>query len=98
MQTTNTGPRLPLLIYDGDCAFCIYWVNYWRGLTGDRVTYAPYQKVGAQFPEIPVAAFQRAIQYIAPDGKVASGAEAALLTLGHARGKAFWLTLYRRLP
>jgi predicted DCC family thiol-disulfide oxidoreductase YuxK len=97
MQTPNPV-RPPLLIYDGDCGFCIYWVRYWQRLTGDRVSYAPYQKVAAQYPEIPVAAFQRAVQYIAPDGKIASGAEAAFLTLSHASGKGFWLTLYRHVP
>ena len=95
MQQTN---RQPLLIYDADCAFCIYWVNYWRRLTGNRVAYAPYQEVGAQYPEISLTSFQRAVQYVAPDGKIASGAEAALLALSHANGKGFWLTLYRHLP
>jgi predicted DCC family thiol-disulfide oxidoreductase YuxK len=89
---------LPLLIYDGNCGFCLYWVRYWQKLTGTRVTYAPYQEVGDRYPEIPEAAFQRAVQYVAPDGKIASGAEAALLTLSHARGKGFWMTLYRRVP
>ena len=97
MQTA-TVRVLPLLIYDGDCGFCIYWVNYWRRLTGNRVAYAPYQEVAPQYPEIPLTAFQRAVQYIAPDGKIASGAEAALLALSHAGGKGFWLTLYRHLP
>jgi predicted DCC family thiol-disulfide oxidoreductase YuxK len=96
MQTSSV--RLPLLIYDGDCGFCKYWVRYWQRLTGDRVAYAPYQEVAAQFPEIPEAAFQRAVYYIAPDGEIASGAEAALLTLSHASGKGFWLTLYRHVP
>jgi predicted DCC family thiol-disulfide oxidoreductase YuxK len=95
---TSTVRRLPLLIYDGDCGFCIYWVRYWQRFTGDRVAYAPYQEVAAQFPEIPVAAFQRAVQYVAPDGRIASGAEAALLTLSHVDGKGFWLTLYRHVP
>ena len=98
MQTTNTVRREPLLIYDGDCRFCIYWARYWQRLTGHRVTYAPYQEVAAQYPEIPLAAFQRAVQYVAPDGKIASGAEASFLTLSHASGKGFWLTLYRHLP
>ena len=87
-----------MLIYDGDCGFCKYWVRYWQALTGPSVTYAPYQEVGEQYPEIPVAAFQRAVQYVAPDGKIASGAEAVVLCLSHARGKGFWLTLYRRVP
>jgi len=98
MQTTNAVRRPPpLLIYDGDCAFCIYWARYWQRLTGHGVTYAPYQEVAAQYPEIPLAAFRRAVQYIAPDGKIASGAEASFLTLSHASGKGFWLTLYRHL-
>src|SRR5258708_26453979 len=97
MQTATDG-RLPLLIYDGDCGFCKYWLRYWQRLTGDRVAYAPYQEVAAQYPEILVAEFQRAVQYVAPDGKIASGAEAVLLTLSHTSGKGFWLTLYRRVP
>src|SRR5271163_3827918 len=88
----------PLLIYDGDCGFCIFWVRYWQKLTGDRVSYAPYQEVGAEYLEIPVAAFQRAVQYVAPDGRIASGAEAALLALSHASGRGFWLALYRQVP
>ena len=94
----NTVRSQPLLIYDGDCAFCVYWARYWQRLTGDRVDYAPYQEVAPQYPEIPVAAFQRAVQYVAPDGKIASGAEASFLTLSHASGKGFWLMLYRHLP
>src|SRR5271170_2926328 len=98
MQTTTAVGRQPLLIYDGDCGFCIYWERYWQRLTGHRVTYAPYQEVAAQYPEIPVGAFQRAVHYIAPDGEIASGAEAAFLTLSHVSGKGCWLALYRYLP
>ena len=38
------------------------------------------------------------MQFIAPGGRRASGAEASFLTLAHARGKGFWLALYRYLP
>jgi predicted DCC family thiol-disulfide oxidoreductase YuxK len=92
-----TGPR-PRLVYDGDCGFCGYWARYWQKLTGDSVDYKTYQEVAPQYPAIPVADFQRAVQYIATDGQHASAAEASFLTLSHARGKGFWLTLYRRLP
>src|SRR5262249_60740722 len=91
-----TGRR-PLLIYDGDCGFCVYWACYWQKLTGDRVDYRPYQDVAAQYPDIPQAEFQRAVQYIAADGARASAAEARFLTLSHAPGKAFWLALYRHV-
>jgi predicted DCC family thiol-disulfide oxidoreductase YuxK len=88
----------PLLVFDADCAFCVYWARYWRKLTGDVVNYQPYQAVASQHPQIPLADFQRAVQYIAPDGRRASAAEASFLTLSHASGKGFWLTLYEKLP
>jgi predicted DCC family thiol-disulfide oxidoreductase YuxK len=88
----------PLVVYDGDCGFCVYWARYWEALTGDRVEYRPYQEVAARYPEIPVAEFQRAVQYFAPDGYHARAAEAGFLTLSHAPGKGIWLALYRRLP
>jgi predicted DCC family thiol-disulfide oxidoreductase YuxK len=88
----------PLLVYDADCGFCVYWARYWEKLTGDAVGYRPYQEVAAQYPEIPLADFRRAVQYITPDGCRASGAEASFLTLSHARGKGWWLALYKKLP
>jgi len=93
------GPgRRPVLIYDGDCGFCVYWARYWQKLTGDRVDYRPYQEVAADYPEISVAEFQRAVQYIAPDGRRASAAEASFLTLSRAPGKGCWLWLYKHVP
>jgi predicted DCC family thiol-disulfide oxidoreductase YuxK len=86
------------LVYDGDCGFCGYWARYWQKLTGDAVDYKPYQEVAAQYPAIALADFQRAVQYITPDGQRASAAEASFLTLSHARGKGIWLALYRKLP
>jgi len=96
-KTPAASPR-PLLVYDGDCGFCGYWARYWQKLTGDCVEYRPYQEVAAQYPAISQADFQRAVQFIAPDGHHASAAEASFLTLSHARGKGFWLALYRNLP
>ncbi len=102
-QPAKTGkapaakPR-PLLVFDGDCGFCGYWARYWQKLTGDRVDYRPYQEVAAQYPAIPLADFQRAVQFITPSGHRASAAYASFLTLSFARGKGFWVTLYRKLP
>jgi predicted DCC family thiol-disulfide oxidoreductase YuxK len=88
----------PLLIYDGDCGFCQYWVNYWNKLTGDAVDYKPYQEVAEDFPNIPIEDFQKAVQYVAPDGTVSSAAKASFLTLSHAKGRRWLLGLYRYLP
>jgi predicted DCC family thiol-disulfide oxidoreductase YuxK len=94
---TAVGAR-PLLVYDGDCGFCGYSARYWKKLTGDRVDYRPYQEVAARYPAIPIADFQRAVQFIAPGGHRSSAAEASFQTLSHVPGKGFWLALYRRLP
>jgi len=85
-------------VYDADCGFCVFWARYWQKLTGDAVDYRPYQDVAARYPEVPLADFQRGVQYIRPDGVRASAAEASFLTLSHAGGKGFWLTLYKKLP
>src|SRR5262249_12780539 len=84
MAAPAGGEPRPLLIYDGRCGFCFYWARYWRKLTGEAVDYQPYQAVAADYPEIAEAEFQRAVQYIAPDGRRASAAEASFLTLSHA--------------
>ena len=97
VEATFAGAR-PLLVFDGDCGFCGYSVRYWKKLTGERVDYRPYQEVAAQYPAIPIADFQRAVQFITPGGLRSSAAEASFLTLSHAPGKGFWLALYRRLP
>ena len=88
----------PTLVYDGDCGICRYWVDYWRGLTGERVIYRPYQEAAVDFPTIPLEAFQRAIQLIEPDGKVYSGAAASYRVLRHAPGRAAWWWSYAHLP
>ena len=91
-------PGLATLVYDGDCAVCRYWVIYWQGLTHGRVVFRAYQDAAADFPAIPLQAFQRAIQLIEPDGRVYSGAAAAFRVLRHAPGRAAWWWCYAHLP
>lgn len=88
----------PVLIYDGDCGICRNWVGYWRALTGARVEYRPYQEAAADYPQIPLEAFRRAIQFIEPDGRVYSGAAATFRVLCFAPGRGGWWWLYRHLP
>src|ERR1700689_1012496 len=97
MGDLPTDPR-PLLVYDADCGFCVYWARYWQKLTGEAASYQPYQEVASQYPEVPLADFRRGVQYIPGDRRRASAAEASFLTLSHARGKGFWLTRYKKLP
>lgn len=78
----------PLLIYDNDCDFCRYWIAQWQHITGDRIDYAPSQDVAAEFPEIPLAAFENSVQLILQNGTVLSGAEAVFRALNN--GLLLW--------
>jgi len=88
----------PLLVYYGDCGFCRRWVARWKSLTGDRVDYAPYQQVAAQFPAVAPHRFAEAAQLIEPDGQVLSGAQAVFKTLSYAPGRGWLLWAYRHMP
>ncbi len=95
---TRVSQARPTLVYDGDCGICRYWVDYWQGLTDERVVYRPYQEAAADFPTIPLEAFQRSIQLIEPDGKIYSGAAATFRVLRRAPGRTYWWWLYTRIP
>ncbi len=88
----------PLLIYDGDCAFCVCSIARLRKLTGNAIAYRPYQEAADGFPGISIEEFRRAVQLIGSDGKVSSGAEASLLALAAAPRHGIWIKLYRSLP
>ena len=86
----------PRLVYDGDCAFCRYTVDYAASVTADTVEYRPYQEVMAEHPDITEAEFAASIQLFA-DGERYERSDAAFRTLAIG-GFGFWHFLYRRLP
>jgi predicted DCC family thiol-disulfide oxidoreductase YuxK len=88
----------PLLVFDGNCSFCRACVEYGKKLTGDQVSYAPYQEVGARFPQIAKEEFAAAVKLVLPDGEVRSGAHAVFSSLHPVPGKAWMLWLYERIP
>lgn len=88
----------PLLIYDGDCGFCIKWIEYWKSITKDAVDYAPYQEVHEEYPHIPVEKFRHSVQFIDLSGKVYEGAYAVFKTLAQTPGKSWMLKAYERIP
>lgn len=90
--------QLPELVFDGDCSFCGAWVGYWKRLTGNRVTYVPYQEVGDRFPHISRQEFSAAVQLVMPNGKAFGGAHAVFQLLALVPGKTFLLFLYERVP
>jgi predicted DCC family thiol-disulfide oxidoreductase YuxK len=78
-RVANPPPK-PLLIYDGDCNFCLRWVKRWRRVTGEHVDYVPLQDaiLATRYPELAPAELEAAVHLIEPDGAVFRGAAAAL--------------------
>ncbi|MBI1862017.1 MAG: lipase maturation factor family protein [Deltaproteobacteria bacterium] len=82
------------LIFDGDCGFCLRWVNWIRPKVGSQVRVEPFQKVLPEFPQVSEGQCRNSIQWMRSDGSVARGAEAFFEAL--ATGPfSQWLTLYR---
>jgi predicted DCC family thiol-disulfide oxidoreductase YuxK len=88
----------PLLVFDGDCGFCRAWVDYWKGLTSDRVNYAPFQEVGERFPQVSPEKFASAVKLILPSGEVSSGAHAVFTALASVPDRRWMLWSYDRFP
>jgi predicted DCC family thiol-disulfide oxidoreductase YuxK len=87
----------PVLLFDGDCAFCRLWVGYWQRQTGERVSYSPWQTSLEQFPGITAEECKQAVQFVGPQGS-ASGAHAAFLILAFLPRYRWLLWLYNHLP
>ena len=88
-----------LVLFDGDCRFCQYWAGSWRKEYAGRLDVAASQTARGRFPEIPLSAYDEALQLIEPDGAVYSGAYAALRArAAGSRSRGLLLPLYESVP
>ena len=87
----------PMMVYDGQCAFCRRMISRWRRTTGLRVRYRSYQKVAAQFPEVSLTQFENAVFLFEPQGEFYSGADAVVRCLAYAPQYRWVFSLYSRL-
>ena len=93
----NIHDQRPILVYDGACGFCTFWVHRWRHLTEDRVIYKPSQEVSSQYPQISPDKFDSAIYLIYPDGTYHSGAKGVFKALATSIHKVpLWA--YEKVP
>jgi len=88
----------PVLIYDGECHFCRYWVARWQSQTGEAVDYSTSQEVAGNYPEVRVEDFAQAVQFVDEEGHVFSGAEAVFRCLSHGPGLQWPRTLFQCFP
>jgi len=88
----------PLLLFDGDCGFCRFWVARWRAATRGRVDFAPAQQEAFRFPQVTEEAWKRSMQLVTPEGAVFGGAEALFRMLAYVPECRWMLVAYRRVP
>ncbi len=91
-------PEHPLVVYDGECAFCRARVERWREAVGEQVQFVPFQDVSGKLPQISERDFRRAVHYIDGDGAVFSGAEAVFRAMAGCGRKRWLFWLYSALP
>ena len=85
----------PLLIWDGTCGFCKYWVLYIRARTGDRMDFESYQDAHPRIADIPFDEFQKASRLIEPDGKVYAGPDSLYASMRYfAKPSSFFHRWY----
>lgn len=88
----------PILIWDGQCGFCAYWLERWRSLLGQRLDYRAFQDLNPEeFQDIERNVFQEALQLIETDGQLYGGAHAAYRSLAYISRFWRWVeNLYQR--
>src|SRR5262245_26985643 len=97
-RNTQYPPAKALMIYDGECAFCRYWIQHWQWRTGEKLNYAPFQEAAPAFPDIRCEAFAESVHLIEPDGHVYAAAEAVARALGKSPGGRAYFWIYRFVP
>lgn len=93
-------PVRPLILYDGECRFCCFWITRWQRATGPAVDYLPYQDecIATRYPELPREQLEAAVHLIESDGSVYSRAEAVFRALAVNPNGHWWRDWYEHSP
>ena len=87
-----------VLIYDGECSFCMRWVNRLKHVTQDQVDYLASKDAFERFPQITIEDYERSVQWVDLEGNVFEGAEAIFRALACVPGKKWPLWIYQNIP
>ena len=88
----------PLLIYDGECDFCVKWVHKFKAMAGQFITFIPLQNLPVDYKYVSREACLKSVQYIDRNNRVSKGAEAVFQLFHTAKKGSFLFTCYRRIP
>lgn len=65
--------RQPVVVFDGDCAFCTRCVGWARRIVGDQVIWLPWQQANLNDLGLNQQDCERALQWVATPGNAAGG-------------------------
>jgi predicted DCC family thiol-disulfide oxidoreductase YuxK len=87
-----------IMLYDGDCGFCRYWVRRWQKKIGDSITFEAYQTAHKRYEQVSEAMCREAVQLVTPKGFVFSGAHAVFRAFDVAGKFRFLHWMYDHVP
>ena len=87
-----------ILIYDGECSFCMRWIGKLKHITRDQVEYLVSKEALKRFPQIPIEDYDLSVQWVDLEGNIFRGAEAVLRALACVPGKKWPLWIYQNIP
>ncbi|MGK0407009.1 MAG: putative DCC family thiol-disulfide oxidoreductase YuxK [Roseivirga sp.] len=96
MKTKTPPFPIPVLIWDGECEFCAFWVIFWKEKLGLAIGYRTFQDAALDFPDINKREFLVASHFIETDGSIYKGARSAYRSLYHVNKFKFLDRLYLR--
>lgn len=97
LTSTQFPPKeKPVMVWDGNCGFCLYWTTKWSKVTLNKVEYLPYQIAKDQFTDIEEFHFTEASRLIDMDGRIYSGPQSAYKTLTFGSKWAFLNQWYEK--
>jgi predicted DCC family thiol-disulfide oxidoreductase YuxK len=80
-ELAAAAPRLPLVLYDGDCAFCTAQAHRVRRLAAGRLRVEPLQTAWVDVPWVSPDDARRALHLVDRDGRGYAGAAAIVRLL-----------------
>jgi predicted DCC family thiol-disulfide oxidoreductase YuxK len=98
LELAAAAPRLPLVLYDGDCAFCTAQARRVRRLAAGRLRVEPLQGALNDVPWIDPDDARRALHLVDRDGRGYAGAAAIVRLLRLTRPLLGLLALPYHLP
>lgn len=96
VTATKFPPPKPLMVWDGKCSFCAYWISYWQKISGEAIAFESYETAAARFPDLDLSLFKQASRLIDRDGRIYSGPDSAYYSFKLRAKYSFLHTWYQK--